>query len=133
MTGPERRVAPLRILLVDDDPLLLAVLEDVVSADGHNVTSAEGGQAGVDALRIAQSAGSPFHVVITDLGMPQVDGRTVAAAVKEAHPETLVVLLTGRGQRMLSGGEVPEHVDRILSKPPKLHELREALAQVQRG
>ena len=49
MTGPERRVAPLRILLVDDDPLLLAVLEDVVSADGHVVTSAEGGQAGVDA------------------------------------------------------------------------------------
>jgi len=68
-------------------------------------------------------------VVITDLGMPYVDGRKVSTAVKTAAPETIVLLLTGWGQRMLADGDVPPHADRVLSKPPKLRELREALAR----
>jgi hypothetical protein len=48
--------------------------------------------------------------------------------VKEASPSTPVILLTGWGQRLEAEGEVPPHVDRLLSKPPKLADLREALA-----
>ena len=59
--------------------------------------------------------------------MPQVDGRQVAAAVKGAHPQTLVLLLTGWGRRLVEEGEIPPHVDRVLTKPPRLHELRAAL------
>jgi CheY-like chemotaxis protein len=65
--------------------------------------------------------------VISDLGMPYVDGRKVASAIKAASPSTPVILLTGWGQRMLADGEVPPHVDSVLSKPPKLRELRAAL------
>jgi CheY-like chemotaxis protein len=61
-----------------------------------------------------------------------VDGRRVAAAVKAIRPETPVILLTGWGQRIQSGGELPEHVDRVLSKPPRLAELRAALAELGR-
>jgi CheY-like chemotaxis protein len=68
--------------------------------------------------------------VITDLGMPNVDGRTVAAAIKAAAPDTPVILLTGWGQRMQGDGELPEHIDRVLSKPPRLPELRAALAEL---
>jgi DNA-binding NtrC family response regulator len=121
-------VPALRILLVDDDPLVLSALEAIVAADGHTVASADGGQAGIDAFLAAKSAGEPFQVVMTDLGMPHVDGRRVSAAVKEADPNTVVLLLTGWGQRSLATGDVPEHVDRVLSKPPKLRELRETLA-----
>jgi hypothetical protein len=39
-----------------------------------------------------------------------------------------VILLTGWGQRLVAEGDIPLHVDRVLSKPPKLRELREALA-----
>ena len=60
--------------------------------------------------------------------MPHVDGRRVAAAIKSAAPATPVVLLTGWGQRLEAEGDVPAHVDRVLSKPPKLRELRAALA-----
>jgi PAS domain S-box-containing protein len=135
-TGPVMRrpaaMAPerLRILLIDDDPLLIKSLRDTLEADGHVITSADGGQAGIDAFIAARNRGAPFEVVITDLGMPYVDGRKVAAAVREISPGTPVILLTGWGHRLLSENDVPPHVDRVLNKPPRLHEVRLALAEL---
>ena len=124
---PMRVVPPKRILLVDDDPIVLKSLREALQADGHHVATADGGQAGIDAFRDAQAAGQPFEVVITDLGMPRVDGRQVAAAIRAAGPETLLLMLTGWGRRLVEEGDVPPHVDHVLSKPPKLRDLREAL------
>jgi CheY-like chemotaxis protein len=120
-------VRPMRILIVDDDPLVLKSLRDALEGDGHVVTTADGGQAGIDAFLAALAQGNPFPVVITDLGMPYVDGRQVSSKIKTAAPATIVLLLTGWGQRLVAEGEIPPHVDRVLSKPPKLRELREAL------
>jgi len=119
----------LRVLLVDDDPLLLRTLQDMLEADGHAVVAMNGGQAGIDAFHATLAAGETFSLVMTDLGMPYVDGRKVASAVKQASPGTPVVLLTGWGQRLIADGDVPESVDHVLSKPPKLSELRQALAR----
>jgi PAS domain S-box-containing protein len=127
--APAQAPARLRVLLVDDDPLLLRSLHDALSSDGHDVTAANGGQAGIDAFQagLGEQDGA-FNVVISDLGMPHVDGRKLAEAVKRMSPATPVILLTGWGRRLMSGGEVPPHVDIVLSKPPKLRELREAFA-----
>ena len=57
--------------------------------DGHQVQTANGGRVGIEAFRDALKAGKPFPVVITDLGMPHVDGRAVAAAIKAAAPDDL--------------------------------------------
>jgi PAS domain S-box-containing protein len=65
---------------------------------------------------------------ITDLGMPYVDGRKVASAVKAVSPSTPVILLTGWGQRLEAEDDVPADVDKLLSKPPRRRDLREALA-----
>jgi CheY-like chemotaxis protein len=119
----------LRILIVDDDPILLKSLRDILDTDGHVVVAMNSGREGVDAFLAAQKRGEPFAVVITDLGMPDIDGRKVASSIKAASSSTPVILLTGWGQRMIAEGEVPPHVDRVLGKPPKLRELREALAQ----
>ena len=116
------------ILLVDDDPLLLESLRATLESDGHNVTAADGGQAGIDSFAEVQQRGERFDVVITDLGMPYVDGRRVAAAVKAASPSTPVMLLTGWGQRLVDEGDMPAHVDHVLNKPPKLRDLRAALS-----
>ena len=118
----------LRLLIVDDDPLLLKSLRDTLEGDGHVVVAANGGQNGIDAFGIAAQRGEAFAAVITDLGMPHVDGRRVAMAIKTASPPTPVILLTGWGQRLEAEGDVPLHVDRVLSKPPKLRELRAVLA-----
>ena len=120
----------LRILTVDDDPVVIESLGETLRAVGHVVTTADGGQAGIDAFLEAQRRGERFDAVITDLGMPHVDGRQVAAAIKKASHETPIILLTGWGQRLRVDGDIPDYVDRVLNKPPKLRELRAALAQL---
>jgi signal transduction histidine kinase/ActR/RegA family two-component response regulator len=134
-TGSEPALKPsrLRLLVVDDDPVLLKSLRDILEGDGHLVTIANGGEAGIDAFRASLAGKEQFSVVITDLGMPYVDGRKVAAAVKEASPATPVILLTGWGQRLVTEGDIPPGVNRVLSKPPKLKDLREALARCMLG
>jgi len=127
------RLAQQRILVVDDDPLLLKSLRDTLANDGHSVTTANGGLAGLEAFSAAREAEAPFSLVITDLGMPYVDGRQVASGVKELSPATPVILLTGWGQRLMDDGERPPHVDLVLSKPPKLTDLRSALASLVEG
>ncbi|MBV8659998.1 MAG: PAS domain S-box protein [Burkholderiales bacterium] len=124
---PPRISLPRHILVVDDDPLLLKSLADTLQIDGHHVTVANGGQAGIDAFDASIRHGQRFDVVITDLGMPNVDGRKVASVIKMMSESTPVIMLTGWGQRLVTNGDIPEHVDRVLSKPPKLRDLREAL------
>jgi CheY-like chemotaxis protein len=125
--APLASLARLRILVVDDDPLLLKSLRDILEGDGHEVTTANGGQDGIDRFDDALQRGAAFAVVISDLGMPYVDGRKVASAIKDLSPSTPIILLTGWGQRLVAEGDVPVHVDRVLGKPPKLNQLREAL------
>jgi CheY-like chemotaxis protein len=59
--------------------------------------------------------------------MPYVDGEQVARAIKQESPATPVILLTGWGQRLLAEKEIPVNVDRVLSKPASLNDLRQAL------
>jgi len=122
---------PLRVLVIDDDPLIRDTLADTLDLDGHTVVVAEGGRMGIDIFREAHADGQrPFDVVLTDLGMPHVDGRAVAAAIKGMSAGTPVILLTGWGHRMAADGDKPEHVDRVLSKPPSLAALRGAIAEL---
>ena len=118
----------LRVLVIDDDPLVTEVLRDILERDGHMVTTADGGETGIGVFREARVRGEAFALVLTDLGMPYVDGRRVASAVKADSPSTPVILLTGWGRSLVAKGDVPPHVDRVISKPPDLGELREALA-----
>ncbi|MEZ5833512.1 MAG: ATP-binding protein [Dongiaceae bacterium] len=131
---PQRIVAPapvrLRLLLIDDDPIFLKSLGDTLEADGHMVTAVNDGQSGIDAFQAARERREPFSAVITDLGMPYVDGRRVAAAVKEASPATPVILLTGwTNTLMIEDDKLPD-IDRVVGKPPRLRELREILAEL---
>jgi signal transduction histidine kinase/DNA-binding NarL/FixJ family response regulator len=131
-TGPALAMPkhPLSILLVDDDPLIIQSMRATLEGDGHRVTVADGGQAGIDTFVAAQRGGETFAVVITDLGMPYVDGRKVAATVKATSPATPVVLLTGWGQRLTDDNDIPAHIDRVLAKPPKLAQVRRILAEL---
>jgi len=123
----------LRILVIDDDPVLLRTLREILEQEGHTVDAASAGQKGIDALNEALAAGLDFSLVITDLGMPLMDGRQVAHAVKAKCPQMPVVMLTGWGERMVEEGDVPEDVDLVLGKPPTLRSLRQVLARFGNG
>jgi len=130
VSTPQAPARSLRILVVDDDSVLIEALRITLEQDGHRVTLADGGQAGIDAFHSARRALAPFDIVITDLGMPHVDGRQVVASVRSVAPEIPIIMLTGWGQRLQIDNEQTPHVNRLLSKPPRLLELRKALAEL---
>jgi signal transduction histidine kinase/ActR/RegA family two-component response regulator/HAMP domain-containing protein len=119
----------LHILCIDDEPLLRGVMKEILEAEGHTVDLADNGQAGVDRFRGA-SADNPFSVVITDLGMPQLNGNQVAQIVKRESPTTPVIMLTGWGTMMNLDASPTADVDGVLSKPPRIQEIRELLNRV---
>ena len=122
-------IEPLQILCIDDEPLLRELIKQILENDGHEVEVSDSGQSGLDEFRLARERGRPFDVVITDLGMPYIDGRQVAKTVKNESPSTPVVMLTGWGAIMKEDGNVPAQVDGIISKPPRSRELREILSR----
>lgn len=126
----DERPPRLRLLLVDDDPILLRSLRDALESDGHIVSAANGGAEGIALFQQSIESEFRYDVVVTDLGMPRVDGRMVAAAVKANSSVTPVILLTGWGQRLVADDDVPSNVDQLVSKPPKLPVLRKALKEV---
>jgi CheY-like chemotaxis protein len=125
-------IEPLQILCIDDEPLLRDLLKEMLERDGHSVEVSDSGQTGLDAFRFARDSGRPFDVIITDLGMPYVDGRQVTKVVKHESPETPVVMLTGWGAFMKEDDSAPAQLDALLSKPPRSKELRETLSRVRR-
>ena len=98
--------------------------------EGHKVSTAGGGQAGIDSFRAARTAGMPYDIVITDLAMPDVDGRQVIASLRAISPRTPIILLTGWRHQLADRVERPPNVDRLLGKPPRIRELRAALAEL---
>jgi signal transduction histidine kinase/ActR/RegA family two-component response regulator len=111
-----------RVLLVDDDQRLLTVLSDMLRSGGHQVTTAANGEA---ALAVFDPA---LHdVVITDLGMPKVNGWQVAEHVKTRAPGTRVFLLTGWGEGV-TATEASKYVDQVLAKPISADAILEHLA-----
>ena len=131
--APQVPARSLRILVVDDDAALTESLRATLQEDGHRVTVAGGGRAGIDAFESVRGTRDSFDIVITDLGMPHVDGREVVASVRATSPDIPIIMLTGWGQRLDSENEQTPRVDRLLSKPPRLQELRKALAELTSG
>jgi len=120
----------LRVLCIDDEPLLRELLKEVLEFEKHKVVTADGGQTGLEAFQAALDRGEPFDIVVTDLGMPHIDGRGVAQTVKTNSPGTPVIMLTGWGTMLNERGDLPTNVDAILSKPPRPSELHDTLLQV---
>jgi signal transduction histidine kinase/ActR/RegA family two-component response regulator len=126
---PQAPDRPLRILMIDDDPSVLHSAQMVLELDGHVVEGAGTGGEGIAMFRQALEESRPFDVVVTDLGLPHMDGRAVAQAIKTISSATPVIMLTGWGRQLREAASEP-NVDCMLAKPPDLDQLREALARV---
>ena len=122
----------LRILLVDDDPMLLSSLSRTLGFDRHAVQCAASAELGMKLAAQAHAEAQPFDAVITDLSMRGMDGQELARRLKAGGLATHVILLTGWGSTAGGEQELPKGVDQWLAKPPRLAALRQALQRVAR-
>jgi signal transduction histidine kinase len=116
--------APLKILVVDDEPTVLEALADTLIEDGHTVLRAGSGR---DALALLDG-GERVDVVITDLGMPGMTGWALARALRTRWPDLPVGLISGWTSSADFSAEEASHVAFVVAKPYTLGALRTALA-----
>ena len=79
-----------RVLVVDDEPMIVSLLSTILREKGWDVTEARSGTDGIDQLDRAR-----FDVILTDLVMPGDSGIDLLRAAKEIHPDVEVILMTG--------------------------------------
>lgn len=118
----------LRLLVVDDDPVQLRMLSAMLEREGHCAQTA--GSA-AEALALLQGIGrggdTPFDLVLTDIGMPDMNGWDLARAIRRLDGAPPLVAVTGWGHT-LDPAEVQSHNFRgVVSKPYTLAELRRAI------
>lgn len=119
--------APLRVLLVDDEPQVREVLIRMLRLDGHQSTAAASAKEGLALLSEGE-----YDLLLTDLGLPDMPGWQLAKSAKEGERPIPVVLITGwteDSDQPLSGGEV----DAILVKPFGIAELRQVMHSAMGG
>ncbi|MGC1411553.1 MAG: response regulator [Acetobacteraceae bacterium] len=113
---------PCRIMVVDDDPLVVASTAAMLEDIGHTVTEALSGARALDLLRL----GTKVDVVVTDHAMPGMTGAELARQIRQRWPDLPVILATGYAE--LPNGEDPG-LPR-LSKPYLQDELAAQIARV---
>ena len=79
-----------RVLVVDDEPMIVSLLSTILREKGWDVTEARSGTEGIDQLDRGR-----FDVILTDLIMPGDTGIDLLRAAKEIHPDVEVILMTG--------------------------------------
>ncbi len=117
--APKRSVRPLRILVVDDEPMVRLVTTKLLRTRGHTVDDADGG-----AVALERLGAEAYDLVVTDLSMPGMSGRELAAEIRRRFADLPVILLTGDTDVQAEGSDVSA----VVRKPFQIDAL-EAVVQ----
>lgn len=132
-TVESANTARLKVLVVDDEPMLRMVVEEMLSAEGHTVEVASGGPVASEMVAESYKAGKPFDVVVSDIEMPELNGRMLAEFIETESPDTEVILMTGWADSQLDVDSISTRVVGILNKPPRLADITALMAVVARN
>lgn len=113
-----------RILLVDDEPMVLALFARALRDQGYEVAEAGDGLTG---LELARAASPPFDLVITDNRMKGMQGPELARRLRELQPDLPILHLSG------SRPESREEAGETLYKPFDIPELAQAVRRLLPG
>jgi PAS domain S-box-containing protein len=117
--------AALTILVVDDEPALADLLARMLRLDGHTVTNVQAGAIALERLRT-----QVFDLVISDLGMPSMDGWELAQQVRSRYPHLPVIIASGWGSQ-ISPEEAREHgIQAVVAKPYRRRDVQDAIAML---
>jgi FixJ family two-component response regulator len=79
-----------RILIIDDEQIVLDSVRKILSSDGYDVSTTLTAKIGV-----RRATNEPFHIVLTDIRMPDMDGLTVLRNIKRVKPTLPILIITG--------------------------------------
>lgn len=113
----------LRILVVEDEPMVRGIEVEYLVSDGHAVETAADGCEGLSKFRAGK-----FDLVLVDRAMPQVNGDQLTDAIKEVDPDMPVILVTGFTD-ILGDDHKRRRANFVLSKPFSHASLREAVGK----
>jgi len=116
------------ILVVDDEPSVCKAMQMMLKHFGHEVQTAESGEAALTLLESAQ-----FDLIITDYLMPDMKGDKLVALIKQRRPAQRIILATAYAEDFIAYGKPTGGVDHVLEKPFSLAKLQEAIARVLPG
>ncbi|WP_405406446.1 response regulator [Paracoccus sp. Ld10] len=129
---PDSAVSALRILIADDSPIALKMLEEIFSRWQMRVILAPLGQAALDMVQAADQRGNPYDLLIIDWKMPDLDGLQTLRALRRLPlrrmPATMV--MTAHGVDAVMGEAGGEPIDLFLAKPINARNLLVALKQL---
>ena len=114
-----------RILVVDDEPAQLELVEGFLKKRGFETALAESGE---KALRQFREA--PFDLVLTDQRMPDMSGLDLLKALRAIHPEASVIVMTAFGTIETAVSAIKAGAADYLTKPLNLDELLYRIEQV---
>ncbi len=117
----------LRVLIVDDEEIVLRTLGDYLRDCGHWVTMERDGIRGLERMRAEE-----FDLALVDVQMPGMDGIQLLARAGEAAPETQVVIISGHGSMEMVIQALRRGAADFLPKPVKLMELDAVLEKTLR-
>ena len=117
-----------RILVVDDEDALRTVLSSELEGEGYTVASAADGSEAIEILKKDE-----FDLILLDIKMPNVDGFEVLKFVKETHPETKVIMLTGFADLKNAIESKKLGAEDFVSKPYDLVDLLTTVERVLSG
>lgn len=117
----------MHLLVVDDEPKVVALLKRALERDGHTLEVATNGEAALSAIREAN-----FDALILDVMIPEPDGLEVCRRLREHGDWTPVLLLTGRGAVEDRVNGLDAGADDYLPKPFSLTELSARLRAITR-
>ena len=107
-----------KILLVDDEERFRTNLQRLLAAHGFDVTGVNSGPGALEELAL-----SPYDVILLDMRMPGMDGLETLAAVKQAHPEAEVIMLTGHASVDVAAEIIRLGGSEYLLKPCPIEEV----------
>ena len=117
-------VSECAVAVIDDDERVLESLENLLESAGHTVRLFTSAQA-----FLKDEAFAKVDCVISDIGMPAIDGFELERLARAARPELPVILITGR-QELIKGPQVTHRVGtEILLKPVSEQELLRAISK----
>lgn len=113
-----------KILIVEDDSFFRQIFSDLLKEEGYEVDTASSGGGAMDQL----SSGRDYHVVITDLMLPDVSGLDVLSQVKEQDPTIDVIVVTGHANMETAIFALKHGARDYLVKPINPEELKHSVS-----